>query len=38
MSSNAMEDYQAQGIDAGTAEILEIERKNPEVTGWAKCK
>jgi hypothetical protein len=25
-------------MDAGTAEILEIEKDNPEVAGWAKCK
>jgi hypothetical protein len=25
-------------MDAGTAEILEIEKNNPEVAGWAKCK
>jgi hypothetical protein len=25
-------------MDAGTAEILEIEKDNPDVTGWAKCK
>jgi hypothetical protein len=25
-------------MDAGTAEILEIEKDNPELAGWAKCK
>jgi hypothetical protein len=34
----AMESYRAHGMDAGTAEILEIEKNNPEVAGWAKCK
>jgi hypothetical protein len=33
-----MESYRAQGMDAGTAEILEIEKDNPEVAGWGKCK
>ncbi|KAL5331833.1 hypothetical protein ACEPPN_001371 [Leptodophora sp. 'Broadleaf-Isolate-01'] len=28
--------YRARGIDAGTAEILEIGRNNPEVAGWPK--
>lgn len=32
------ERYRAQGMDAGTAEILEIEEKNPELAGWSKCK
>jgi hypothetical protein len=36
--ATAMDTYRAQGIDAGAAEILKIERNNPEVAGWAQCK
>jgi hypothetical protein len=34
----AMESYREQGMDAGAAKILEIEKDNPEVAGWPKCK
>jgi hypothetical protein len=33
-----MESYRGQGIDAGAAEILALEKRNPKIAGWAHCK